>query len=472
MGVSSKLVNMPKAMDKTVKICVKLDGSLSENFESIMGVKQGVLKMSIFQFRCFGVVRILDGCSRQLHHGRRHLCSQNRQNKLLKHLQARIQANGPLTVAEYMKEVLTNPVMGYYMHRDVFGEKGDFITSPEISQMFGELIGVWVVNEWLQCGSPPDLKVVELGPGRGTLSADMLRVFTNFPQMKGVVSLHLVEVSPKMASMQESKLTGKTSSDTSHEPDSENPGSFYKQCRTETGIPVAWYTHLADVPRGFSSFIAHEFFDALPIHRFRRTERGWCEVLVDIDENNNKDSLRFVLSRGSTLATTSYLKHLKETESRKEVEVCPEGGVLVQELSTRIQEDGGFALIADYGHSGEKTDTLRGFREHQLHDVLSEPGSADLTADVDFSYLDCIARNSNRVSTFGPITQNVFLHYMGIQLRMKVLFQKAEEKARKDLISSYDMLTNPEKMGDRFKFFAIMQTKQPNYKPAGFTPPT
>ncbi|MGH0166698.1 UNVERIFIED_CONTAM: hypothetical protein FKN15_050991 [Acipenser sinensis] len=170
---------------------------------------------------------------------------------------------------------------------------------------------------------------------------------------------------------------------------------------------------MEDVPRGFSIYLAHEFFDALPIHKFQADEE------------------------------------------REHVEVCPEGGVLVQRLTNRISEDGGAALIADYGHAGDKTDTFRGFRGHKLHDVLVAPGTADLTADVDFRYLRRMT--DERVLSFGPITQQQFLRNMGIDVRLQVLLRSCTDSStRKQLVQGFDMMMNPEKMGERFKFFALV----------------
>ncbi|XP_041354570.1 protein arginine methyltransferase NDUFAF7, mitochondrial-like isoform X2 [Gigantopelta aegis] len=387
---------------------------------------------------------------------------------LLRHLKTRIKLNGPVTVAEYMREVLTNPLMGYYMNRDVFGSEGDFITSPEISQMFGELIGIWCLNEWMQDGHTNKLQIVELGPGRGTLADDMLRVFSKFKEAKDSVSLHLVEVSPTLSAMQEAKLTGQDVKSMPVKPDKLNDNNkHYRECISKYGHPVYWYKTLSDVPRGLSCFVAHEFLDALPIHKFQKTDRGWCEVLVDSDDSSTSE-LRFVLSNGPTTALKVFLQ-VDPDDSRDHIEVCPESGIVIQELSSRINQDGGYALIADYGHNGEKTDTFRGFKKHQLHDVLKDPGSADLTADVDFAYLKKVTENL--VKTYGPITQQTFLENMGIGVRLQVLLQKASTENWKDLISGYKMLTDKDKMGERFKFLAILKQKDSNYIPAGFVPP-
>ncbi|KAI4786522.1 hypothetical protein KUCAC02_037064 [Chaenocephalus aceratus] len=367
---------------------------------------------------------------------------------MLKHLTFKIKATGPITVAEYMREVLTNPVTGYYVRNNMLGPDGDFITSPEISQIFGELLGVWILSEWMAAGRPKHLQLVELGPGKGSLASDILRVFS---QLKSVldgcsVSLHLVEVSPALSGVQAQTLTGGSSVESSSEDD-----PVFRRGETSDGLPVFWYRCLEDVPAGFSVFIAHEFFDALPIHSFQRTPKGWREVLVDIDpEKQNR--LRFVVSPSPTPASSALIQ---PEERRSHVEVCADGGVLVQQISRRIVEDGGAALIADYGHDGTKTDTFRGFKGHRLHDVLSSPGSADLTADVDFSFLRTMAGGS--VACLGPVTQKMFLKNMGIDARMEVLLRNCSDgPTRMQLIRSYDMLVNPEKMGERFLFFSLL----------------
>ncbi|XP_025723854.1 protein arginine methyltransferase NDUFAF7, mitochondrial isoform X3 [Callorhinus ursinus] len=328
---------------------------------------------------------------------------------MLRHLIYKIKATGPITVAEYMKEVLTNPAKGYYVYRDMLGEKGDFITSPEISQIFGEVFS--------QLGS----------------------VLKNCD-----ISIHLVEVSRKLSEIQALTLTEEKI------PLERNAGSpVYMKGVTKSGIPISWYRDLHDVPKGHSFYLAHEFFDVLPVHKFQKTPQGWREVFIDIDPQVS-DKLRFVLAPCVTPAEV----FIQRDEMRDHVEVCPEAGIIVQELSQRIALTGGAALIADYGHDGTKTDTFRGFCGHKLHDVLTAPGTADLTADVDFSYLRRMAEG--QVASLGPIKQQMFLKNMGIDVRLKVLLDKSDEPARQQLLQGYDMLMNPKKMGERFNFFALL----------------
>ncbi|XP_071501445.1 protein arginine methyltransferase NDUFAF7, mitochondrial-like [Diadema antillarum] len=384
-------------------------------------------------------------------------------NPVSRRLKQRIRTLGPITVAEYMKEVLTSPVGGYYMQGDVFGQRGDFITSPEISQMFGELIALWIIHEWTMLGCPRPLQLVELGPGRGTLVEDVLRVLKQFPQLPlDTLTLHLVEVSPEMSDLQHARLTGQQEvekSDSSRLVDT----IPYRSATSEDGIPIFWYTDLSQVPQGFSCFLAHEFFDALPIHKFQKTQSGWREVLIDVTDKADSADLRFVLSPAPTPASNAFIQ---KSETRDHIEVCPQAGVIAQEMANRIYSDGGLALIVDYGHDGTKTDTFRGFRQHKLHDVLSEPGTADLTADVDFSYLRQMV--GDRATTYGPVHQGLFLQMMGIDTRLKALLKSAPPSDHKDLMSGYRMLTDPAQMGERFKFFSILPSLPHQYTPAGF----
>ncbi|XP_052767099.1 protein arginine methyltransferase NDUFAF7, mitochondrial-like [Mya arenaria] len=394
-------------------------------------------------------------------HQKKQFCTKP-DNKLMTQLQSKINFSGPITVAEYMKEALTHATEGYYIHSDVFGVAGDFITSPEISQMFGELIAIWFVNEWMMIGAPENVQLVEMGPGRGTMADDMLRAFSKFPELSKALSVHLVEVSVTLSRLQEEKLSAT--------PDQPAPSSkegelHYKSCLSKYGPCVYWYRDIKDVPAGCNMFVAHEFFDALPIHKFQKTEHGWREVLVDIDpETENK--LRFVLARGDTPASKLALK-LCDGDDREHVEVCPQAALVMNYLASCIQEHGGCALIADYGHHGDKQDTFRGFKDHALHEVLENPGCADLTSDVDFSYLK--QHTDGKVKAYGPVTQSLFLQNLGIAYRLKILYDKADESGKADLLSAFKLLTYPEEMGERFKFLALLNNAC-QHNPVGFEP--
>jgi NADH dehydrogenase [ubiquinone] 1 alpha subcomplex assembly factor 7 len=357
-----------------------------------------------------------------------------------------------------MQEVLTNPLSGYYMNKDVFGEKGDFVTSPEISQMFGECLSIWIMMEWRKMGQPRPLQLVELGPGRGTLMQDILRTVMNLnPESMSALSVHLVEVSPAMRRLQEARLCGSF-----HDHDEGRA----KDALTKFGAPVFWHDSLESVPRGFSFHLAHEFFDALPVHQFTRTDDGWREVLVDVDEAT--EGLRFVRSRHTTPTAKALIL---PDDRRRIIEMSPKSGAVTRLLSDRIKEEGGSALIIDYGHSGEDSDSLRAFKGHQQQHPLKDPGTADVTADVDFAFLK---RNCNEAtSCYGPVEQGNFLRRLGIETRMQVLMANCKDgEAAADIASAFRMLTHEDQMGRRFKCMAIfpktMNVIHEKYPPVGF----
>nr|XP_019706624.1 protein arginine methyltransferase NDUFAF7, mitochondrial isoform X5 [Elaeis guineensis] len=268
---------------------------------------------------------------------------------------------GPISVAEYMEEVLTNPHSGFYINQDVFGAGGDFITSPEVSQMFGEvislMIGVWTMCLWEQMGQPEEVNLIELGPGRGTLMADLLRGSSKFVNFKKTLHIHMVECSPTLQKLQYSAL--KCVDEAVNE-----DGSTKRTISMLSGSPVSWHSTLEQVPLGTPTIIiAHEFYDALPIHQFQKSSRGWCEKMVDVSEDSL--NFRFVLSPMPTPATLLYLRKRCQWASAEEVakldhiEVCPKAMELTHQIAKRISSDGGGALIIDYGKNGIISDSLQ-----------------------------------------------------------------------------------------------------------------
>ncbi|XP_011298325.1 NADH dehydrogenase [ubiquinone] complex I, assembly factor 7 homolog isoform X2 [Fopius arisanus] len=387
------------------------------------------------------------------------ISTKQEKSHMFKYLHSKMKACGPITVAEYMKEALTHPTEGYYMKRDVFGSQGDFITSPEISQLFGEMIGVWVLSEWRKFSNDP-LQLVELGPGRGTLSKDILKVFKQFA-VGNKISIHLVEVSPALSAIQATNLCV-----SSKEIEMNGCLKHYREGTTQEGNRVFWYNSVHDVPRKFSVFIAHEFFDALPIHKFHNSGY-WSEIFIDIDPTGQK--FRYVTSKSPTLASKLLIDEL---ETRSHVEISPQTLSIIDYLATFLQECGGFSLIADYGHSGEKTDTFRAFKDHKQQDPLDNPGNADLTADVDFSSIRKIATRDNRTIIFGPVEQREFLMQLGIDVRLNMLLQKCPKEHRQELEAGYHMIIDEDKMGTCFKmlamFPAVLKEHLTKYPVTGF----
>ncbi|CAO1413002.1 unnamed protein product [Diamesa tonsa] len=380
------------------------------------------------------------------------------------HLKSKIEFTGPLTIAAYMKEVLTNPNSGYYMSKDVFGEKGDFITSPEINQIFGELIAVWALANHQKVGGQTPLQIIELGAGRGSLIQDFLRVCAHF-KLSESTSVHLVEMSPYLSKLQSQRLCH-----ASNEVDENSNLPYYRVGETLTGVKVFWYQRVQDIPEDFSIIIANEFFDAMPVHKLKKDNNVWKEVLVDVDPDD-QSKLRYVLSKNETPISKLY-STLYPNDSRNDVEVSPETDIIVNYLAERLERNGGFGLIIDYGHFGDESDTFRAFKNHKLHDPLIDPGTADLTADVDFKNIKSICEHGDKLITFGPIDQGTFLKNMEAEARLEILLSKSRPAEQEILKSGYDMLVNPDKMGQRFKFFAmfpsVLRDHLSKYKVEGF----
>ena len=341
-------------------------------------------------------------------------------SELADHLRRRIALEGPLTVAEYMRECLVNPRHGYYMSGDPFGRGGDFTTAPEISQMFGELTGLWCAVVWRQMGSPAVFRLVELGPGRGTMMADALRAAAAVAGFIEAADLHLVELSPALRQAQSAALQ-------SHAPD--------------------WHDDLNGVPEGPAILIANEFFDALPIHQFERTGDGWNERRIGLDDDG---AFRFVAVPGPTWEAASAVARPGEI-----VEVCPAAAGVVRAIAGRLAADGGAALIIDYGYAaGQAGDTLQAVRDHAFHDILSRPGEADLTAHVDFAALAEAAAGQG-AAVYGPVGQGEFLEGLGISARAETLLKAARPEQAEAIRSSHHRLVNAEAMGRLFKVLAI-----------------
>ncbi|WBU59401.1 class I SAM-dependent methyltransferase [Paracoccus albus] len=331
-----------------------------------------------------------------------------------------IRRSGPISVARYMELCLLHPVHGYYTTRDPFGTAGDFITAPEISQMFGELLGLCLAQAWLDQGQPKPFTLAELGPGRGTLMSDLLRAIRIVPGMSDAVRLHLVEASPHLREMQRAKL--------------EN------------------VVHLGDVselPDGPLYLIANEFFDALPIQQFQRGPNGWAERLVGLDGAG----LAFGLGPPMSI-------DLPGNEGDV-IERCPAAAAIVNEIASRIARDGGVALIIDYGGWNGRGDTFQVVEAHQTVNPFDNPGGADLTAHVDFAPLAAAADAAG--CSFGYTTQGHLLNALGIGARAAKLAAAGDRGAG----SAARRLTDSDEMGELFKVLAIWPTDAP--APAGFT---
>ncbi|MBI1328424.1 MAG: class I SAM-dependent methyltransferase [Alphaproteobacteria bacterium] len=345
-------------------------------------------------------------------------------NALGRKIAALIAAEGPITVAQYMTIALHDPKHGYYATRDPFGTDGDFITAPEVSQMFGELIGLSLVQAWEDRGRPDFFHLLELGPGRGTLMADMLRAARVRPQFLEAAQITLIESSTHLRGVQK---------------------------KTLEGFDIAWHDTLDAVPMGTPVFlVANEFLDALPIRQFIFAEGGWHERLVSADA----ERLYFGLSPDQ--AQIPGLPRMAEDGAV--IEINLPALALAHGLATRIREDGGAALFIDYGHAESAYgNTFQAVKAHEYADPLEAPGDADLTAHVDFGAFARYARASGAAA--GTATpQGVFLHRLGIAARATRLKEVAPAE---DIDAAVERLTGEDEMGTLFKAIGITQPGTP-----------
>ena len=353
---------------------------------------------------------------------------------LYPHLLRRIIADGPLTVAQYMQECLLHPDHGYYSTRDPFGADGDFITAPEISQMFGELIGLALAQTWLDQGAAPDITLAEIGPGRGTLMADILRATKPVPGFHAALDLHLIEASPTLRALQKSKLSS---------------------------IKTTWHDEIHTLPDQPLFLVANEFFDALPIRQFMRDKTGWRERRIGIAPDQDPPKLAFGLN---DMAPQPALNHrLHDTKDGDLVEFCPAASAIMAEIDARLHTYGGCALVIDYGDWSGIGDTLQALSNHSFTDPLDHPGRDDLTAHVDFSAL---ARGRQSATT-KLTSQGDFLHRLGIAERTEALAKNLRGDALTDHIAAYHRLTDGDKMGTLFKVIGFFPENAA--PPAGLT---
>ncbi|KAN0113582.1 DUF185 domain containing protein [Russula decolorans] len=349
-----------------------------------------------------------------------------------------IKANGPVSFATYMQLCLSHPTEGYYMKPEnaVIGARGDFITSPEISQVFGELVGIWLLSQYLNSGAKHDIQLVELGPGRGTLMDDILRTLSQFPHSRtSVKRVHLVESSPALRAVQEEKLQawgGKSS------------------------LELHWHDSIEDIPTTdgvYTMLVAHEFFDALPFHLVEKSHQGWKEVLITStpdpaaktilrpsgdDSSRDQSSFTSQTRFRPVLATEpSPVSTLLGSSSPRfsslpigaRIEVSAASFRIAHKLGTLISQGaGGSALIVDYGTDHAVENSFRAFKSHALAHPFDCPGQADLTVNVDFAYLaEALAGTA---TTHGPLLQRSFLSHMGIGTRVAALQRTAASPER------------------------------------------
>jgi NADH dehydrogenase [ubiquinone] 1 alpha subcomplex assembly factor 7 len=340
-----------------------------------------------------------------------------------------IKSSGPMPVWRYMELCLMHPEHGYYLSRDPLGREGDFITSPEVSQMFGELLGLWAASVWKAIGSPPLLRLVELGPGHGTMMADALRALRVLPPLYQSLSIHLVEVNPVLRDKQKATLSGSRN--------------------------ASWHEVIDDVPDGPAVIFANEYFDVLPIHQMVKRENGWHERTVELDSDGK-------LVFGAAPEPTPRFEVLLPPLIR----AAPLGAIFewrpdteIMKIANRVRDQGGAALIIDYGHlRSDAGDTFQAIARHSFADPLKNPGQTDLTAHVDFQSMVRAAEDLG-TRVHGPVTQGEFLRRLGIETRATTLMAKAAPEIAEDIEGAMKRLVGGGRtgMGEMFKVLAVSQ---------------
>lgn len=346
----------------------------------------------------------------------------------------RIVAGGPISVERFMAEALGHGEFGYYRRGVPIGRAGDFITAPEISQVFGELIGLWVVAVWEAMGQPAPVRLVELGPGRGVLLADALRAIgMTKPRALDAIAVDLVEINPSLRACQRDALTA-------------------------SGLvhPPAWWDAFAAVPPGPLILIANEFFDALPIRQFVRADGGWRERMVTIEAGAGEG---FAFGIGAPVPL-DLSGSLADCEDGDVIELCPAAEQLAAAIGGRVAVDGGAALVLDYGYGRPSFgDTLQAVRGHRMVDPLTEPGETDLSHHVDFPSLQRAATAAG-AAAWGPVPQGLFLGRLGIDVRAGTLAAAAPARAA-EIEGAVRRLIHPGRMGVLFKALAIADPALP-----------
>lgn len=348
-------------------------------------------------------------------------------------LKNRIREAGPISVAEYMTVCLLDPVQGYYPTRDPLGADGDFITAPEISQMFGEVLGLWCVQSWIDLGRPDTLHLIEYGPGRGIMMSDMLRSAALEPDFKAAAQVWLIEASAALEAVQGRALG-------------------------TAGVPVQWAARLEDVPAGPSLIIGNEFLDCLPIQQLICEDPfagkdGWVERRVGLD---SEDRLCFVKLDVPAAAILTDNLPIGASEARKGdlLETCPSTAQIIDSLKTRFTEHPGRALFIDYGpEDTEFGDTLQALKRHEKVGVFSDPGNTDLTARVDFAAVSEIAKDAGLTAS-AAVPQREFLSKLGLEMRAVALI-RSKPDAKPVIARQLHRLTDAEEMGELFKAICL-----------------
>jgi NADH dehydrogenase [ubiquinone] 1 alpha subcomplex assembly factor 7 len=360
---------------------------------------------------------------------------------LEREIAAAIAADGPISLERFMTLALMHPKHGYYRHRIPIGRSGDFITAPEIHQMFGELIGLWAAEVWEAMGEPSLLRLVELGPGRGTLMADMLRAARVMPPFRAALDIHLVEQSEVLIDCQ-------------------------RQALAASGCAATWHASVEDLPPGPAIIIANEFFDALPVRHYVRTQAGWNERQIGLDRDGR-------LAFGLAPTPEAALQAAAPAGAILEIGFVAQRSIV--RLAEHIVQEGGALLAIDYGYLGKRTgETLQAVKGHAYVDPLMTPGETDLTAHVDFAALARAAAAAG-AEVHGPVTQGLWLGRLGIFERAAALKRRATPEQAAAIDLALARLAQPGltagHAASMAELFKVLCVTAPGLVPPGFETP-
>lgn len=365
--------------------------------------------------------------------------------KIIGNIRQAIQDYGSITMAQFMSEAMYNLNEGYYIKHDPIGKDGDFITSPEISQLFGEMLGIYAIDSWIKLGSPEKFNLVELGPGRATLMDDLLRATKHIKDFHQALNIHFVETNKRLIEIQKQRI---------------NP---YK-------IPCKWHNSIYSLTNDLPLIVlANEFFDCLPINQYIKEKDVWYErsITLNMQEYN---IIKTVIP--STLSNSLNDEH-PNSKDLSIIEICYPALEIIRHLAKIFKKTPGYLLAIDYGYDikpQKRTSynyTLQAIKDHKYHPIFNDIGRADLTAHVDFFALKKSAL-ANNCQTSGSISQGDFLRSIGINIRAEMLKKNTTTKARQEIDSGLNRLINPKQMGELFKAMAIYSKKLPT--PLGFDP--
>ena len=335
--------------------------------------------------------------------------------------------NGPISIASFMEISLNDKKYGYYRKKMPLGSKGDFVTSPDISQIFGEIIGIWILDIWIKLNEPDNFQIVDLGGGRGTLLKDISRVLKN-----KVSNFIFIDINEELIKLQKKAL--------------KNASHFEK---------------INDIPKIPTIFIGNEFLDTFPVHQFIKKDNCWKEVCV-----NSKSNDLFLSYESTKLSKKLPLSNFLSLKEESIIEINFKTREIINNISNFIKDNSGAAIFFDYGYIDGNGDSFQGIRDNKPVNPLSDPGFVELTSHVNFKDIKLQAKENN-INIYGPSTQSLFLEKMGAIQRLKILEKNANDHQKKDLRIGLNRLMNQNEMGNLFKVIALSSKNFPSLE--GFT---